>query len=296
MPKDFDLTTGQSQQATPSNAPSGALSKEDAYLEEALQWCWANLETDHTGNRPCPWCGTDFFLGKEDEFQVALRNHWMNKHRAHLEQTHFHRDLGWDAYAIQAEIKALKDEQEEAARSHEGLEVLDELDRYDILYLPEHMRNKAENEGGKFHWARPDRVQRYKDQGMQVVDMNSPKWSMEKDRKGKPKGMRHQHSTEDSAVRANELVAVYVPPVLKRDRDRLRRARINARGNPAASQEAKQGDVSDIGKRAYGYYKNKRNLTHDEAMRMARQVESNMGVGTGPSIQEQRERRVVHRR
>jgi len=291
------LTTGQSQQATPTNAPRRQPLPEGAeHLADALQWCWANLETDHTGNRPCPWCGTDFFLGKEDEFEVTMHNHWLDKHRGHLDQTHFHPDLGWDAYAIQMELTKLKDEQEAAAKNQEGLEVLDELDRYDILYLPEEMRHKAEVEGGKFHWARPDRVQRYKDQGMDVVDMNSSKWSMEKDRKGKPKGMKHQHSTVDSTVRANEMVAVYVPPVLKKDRDRLRRARINARGNPAASQEAKQGDVGDVGKRAYEYFKNTKNQTHDEAMHMARKVEANMAAGTGPSAREQGERRVVHRR
>ena len=92
------------------------------------------------------------------------------------------------------------------------------------------------------------------------------------------------------------MVAIYVPPVLYKDRERLKRARVAARGNPAASQEARQTEIGDVGKRAYEYYKSKQNQSHDEAMRMARQVEASVAAGTGSIQQEPGERRVVHKR
>ena len=290
--KDFTFTSDQGEQATPDNAPDKSLPEDALYLKDTLSWAYANLETDATGNRRCPWCGNDFFFGKEAEFEATIQNHWLDKHRKHLEMTHFNPELGWDAYAIMTDLKKMKDE--EAATSKEGLEVLDELDKYDILYLPEEMRHRANVEGGKFHWARPDRVQRYKDQGMHVVSVNDPKWS---EKKGKlRRSLKHDHNREDSTMRANEMVAIYVPPVLYKDRERLKRARVAARGNPAASQEARQTEIGDVGKRAYEYYKSKQNQSHDEAMRMARQVEASVAAGTGSIQQEPGERRVVHKR
>ena len=288
--KDFSFNKGQGQQATPDNAPDRKVAEDDGYLKDTLDWCFANMETDSTGNRPCPWCANNFFFGDEAEFERTIHNHWLEKHRAHLEMTHFNPEMGWDAYAIMSELKKLKDDQEEA-KAKKGLDVLDELDSYDILYLPEEMRRRARVEGGKFHWAKPDRVQRYKDQGMQVVNTDDPKWNMNKGE------MKHQHSHEDSTVRANEMIAVYVPPILNTRRDKFRRAKAAAQGNPASSREAQQREVGDVGKRAYEYYKNTKNSTHDEAMRMARRVEDSVAAGQAPMpLREPNERSIVHKR
>jgi hypothetical protein len=169
--------------------------READILNKAIDWVMGENPRDEE----CPFCSKGFSLTESAQpNRKMMRLHLREQHSFRCIQAHTEKNI---------EVDVRNDEPLENFHQLAGIELQDDLDKFNALYVPEQLRREVAKEGGSLRWARPDKVTQYKQQGGQVVEA--------KDRGDM--GPR-QGSTEDSSVRANELVLMRfdAEPTLRR--------------------------------------------------------------------------------
>lgn len=174
-------------------------------IESALDWVMSQSKDGVS----CPFCGWRAVIeGKEAPDK--LRAHLSNQHTYKVIQTHSQGNL---------EARPIADDpQRENLMESLGLEVMDDLDHFDMLRVPTALRRKITNDGSNVRWVAPRNVQRYKDAGMELVNYDQ---LTSEERESLD---LHNHGS-DGHFKANEMFLMRIPP---RTRDRLARVR-NAR-------------------------------------------------------------------
>ena len=118
---------------------------DSADIERALDWATAQSEDGHT----CPICGHRHIL--EGKPQAGkLRNHMS---RVHL----FRVIAGFERGSLDETPQKLEKVDNIIEASGE-LEVVDEGDSFDMLYVPKSIKNRATRDGGGVRWVAPRKV------------------------------------------------------------------------------------------------------------------------------------------
>ena len=165
--------------------------EDEAINLRAVEWVLSHCEG---GN--CPIDGAQMkLIDNGDELQ-SLRNHLLAKHKnwclVAYAQQNMEPDLRHDPILVPPDPMELA-----------GIKSIDQLDRYNMLYIPKEVRDQARKEGSALLWAAPDKVRRYVDMGAKLV-VN-------------PDAMDTgptQRSTEDTRLKANEMTLVKFPAVM----------------------------------------------------------------------------------
>ena len=226
-------------------------------LKQAVAWMTANAPKDEDDNLHCPWCGYNTVETEGNRQRLGLTNHVRQQHPEKVMAAYLNPELGFDAFSILLRQKA--DEDEAKAYIDDRLSVLDERDEYDMLEIPEEFRKKQNIEGGRYRWADPRKVQRYKTLGAQIAKRPED-WTPSET----------PTSSEDTTMRVNELTLVYFPPDLYKKRQRLKQQRADELiGNLTSKKEDLEGRMGDVEKMIYEGFR-KRNMPHQNAMVAAR--------------------------
>jgi len=238
------------------------------------------------GHPLCPWCGSDHILGTDGDPRPLIE-HVKGMHMERLTAYMLNTDLGLEAFETLLEQKRRLDAITVTPDGRIG--ITDELSGPDYLYVPKEIREQAKREGGELRWARPDMVHRYKDQGGKPVQ------------RPKDAKMPHQHSTEDTTTRANEMVLVYFPPQVRETRQRIRRNAAQAQLDSLSDTQSdfKTREQSDVGEIAYQYFR-ERGFTRADALKHAERAEKGAYQGFTRAAEERRNERTgmrqVHQR
>jgi hypothetical protein len=233
-------------------------------LKNAAQWVYDKAPRGLNENPICPWCYYEVGYAQEDgQRQTTFVDHLEVSHPTALKAAYEQQDL--DAYSKQREIE--KEREELEAEIVEGLKIVEELDETDFLYVPKEYKDKAQREGGSHRWVTKQRFQRYRDAGFQVEERKEST------------DMPFQHNHEDTTMRTQEMVLMYVPEEIKTNRER-RRQRLVKQQMPDDST-VDIAAVKDLGRRAYEHYR-QNGMDHSNAMRMSDKVEKGQAV-TEPS-------------
>jgi len=187
-----------------SNEPKGAVivtapeDKESDILARAIDWVMAENPSDDE----CPFCSRRFTVNESSvPNRKHMRLHLREQHTVRCVQAHTEKNLD-------ASIR--NDQPVPIENFHElaGIEVEQDLDRFDALYVSPQLKREVEKAGGSLRWVRPDKIEQYKAQGGELVEA-----------KGQNMGPR-QGSTENTSVRANELVLMRfaAEPTIRRRR------------------------------------------------------------------------------
>ena len=175
---------------------------DSADIERALDWAVAQSEDGHT----CPICGHRHIL--EGKAQPG-------KLRDHMARTHLFRVIaGFERGSLDDTPQQLEKADNVIEASGE-LEVVDDGDSFDALYVPQVIKDRASRDGGGVRWVAPRNVERNKDRGWEVVERQEGEESH-----------NLSNSTEDNTVRTNELVLMRAPQQL-REQMSARQARKN---------------------------------------------------------------------
>lgn len=237
-------------------------------VNQAVTWFLENAPHDAEDNYICPWCDYSSIETEKGRQKQALMMHTRQQHPEKVVMAYLHPDLGFDAFSI-----LMRQQAEEAdAREYveDNLSVLDERDVYDMLAIPEEFRKKQNLEGGRMRWAAPDKLNRYKTMGAQV--MKRPEgWEQATPRSG-----------EDTTLKTNELTLVYFPPALYQKRKRMKqRAADELIGNLTNKGEDRRSKIGDVGKIVYDHFR-KQGMPHDNAMVVARNAEKRAAQPSRP--------------
>lgn len=276
-------TSARGKAASPDDEQITAVEKaaraSKKFLKQAAEWATEQAEAIPSGGYLCPFCHGRYGLGEETDGVVQ---HIIDKHETQARYAFQYPELGFDAYAIKRQEEQEQEYTLEDFGSDDDLRILDDLNHFDYLHVPENIKRRIEVEGGNLRWVAPHNVNRFKDKGLEVMQ--------------RPDDVKldHQHSHEDSTMRTNELVLMRVPPVIKNKLARLKQLKIEQQGSNTGSKElqaAAQRGV--VGERAYEHFK-QRGMSHDNAVRMADRAERAAAAGGIP--REQGERRYMHNR
>lgn len=108
----------------------------------------------------CPFCSKQFYF-REDQHKpnpIAMQHH--------LKKVHAVRTVAaWQADDINVSIRSPDPTVEQLA----GLQLQDEYDRYDMLYIAPTLKQEAEASGDHLRWTSPDRMAMRKGMGASVV-------------------------------------------------------------------------------------------------------------------------------
>jgi len=226
-------------------------------------WAMTKLDPNAEGNIECPFCGWQATFGDVDEQKNAVGHHLDQEHETKLEFARLHwTELGWDAYTKLKDIEARETLEE---FNPTGMDVTDDFEDFDYLYVADEIKDKVRGRGGELRWVTAKNVDRYKDRGMVMVERGDA-------------DMPNQHSHEDTSARANELVLMEVPKQLKEKRNALKREMVRRQGETVARQENRENSQSDLGRNAYDYYR-RQGMPHENAMRLSRTVEKRVDSG-----------------
>ena len=231
-------------------------------FRQAVDWAAEQSMKTHGGT--CGVCGfRPWDWGSDDKVLSALTAHIRRKHHSTIV------DL-FDKDTLDLSFqKAPASDSEDELLAVAGIQDVQNLDRVDLLEIPEPLRKQAELDGAVFYWKRKEEVEHLKSQGAELVYTNGHAGS-------------HQHSTEDGVLRSRELVCMRLPHELAVKRRRQKNGRIDDQLHARAEEVRVKKDEYE--KRTYDYLRGERNLDHAQADRIAkvmtgrRQRESNIGM------------------
>ena len=164
---------------------------DSADIERALDWATAQSEDGHT----CPICGHRHIL--EGKAQPG-------KLRDHMARTHLFRVIaGFERGSLDDTPQQLEKADNIIEASGE-LEVVNDEDSFDALYVPQVIKDRATRDGGGVRWVAPRNVDRNKDMG----------WELVKREEGESIPNLN-NSSEDDTVRTNEMVLMRAPAQLR---------------------------------------------------------------------------------
>ena len=212
---------------------------------EAVEWAVDKSKKEHQGR-----CGICTWSPWNTQDPEALAGHIRRRHRDTILQLHDHGVLDLDALnptnASQAEDELL---------AAAGLTEVRQLDRTDLLSIPEDLRKQAEINGETFWWKRREEVDMIKQQGAEVVHLNGNAGD-------------YQHSSEDGILRAREMVCVKVPFELTEKRRKQKHERVNDQLQARAEEMKETTDKYE--KKIYDHLRGERNLDHQQAKQVTK--------------------------
>ncbi len=176
-------------------------------LTRAVEW----VQRETKSNGECPFCGKDFKLND------SVKPNMM-EFRVHLKEQHGYRcTVAYSSKNLEASL-INDDDLPDGGEYHKmaGIQLVDELDRHDSLFVSPELKAKVKREGGTLRWTDPSKVDQRKAQGAVVVE-----------RVPGQEGPR-QGSTENTLTRANELVLMHFPAELAERRKRQKASRIDS--------------------------------------------------------------------
>ncbi len=229
--------------------------QEQNLLDKSAAWVVRQIK-DHV----CPFCGA-ISTGVKDEAGADsfMENHLRTKHPTATVKA-------WEQKSLQP---VLRDEDPDVG-VHEalGIEAVQDLDRYDALYIPLEMREEAACNGETLRWTAPAKVRYRADMG--AILAKSPS-----------EGMPNQQSREDSTARTNEMVLMRIPEALKTRLDKAKERRINDK--LASCVEDLQRSRSKVAEAAYNFMI-RRGADTQQAGNVASAIESGAKAGRLPGI------------
>ena len=205
----------------------------------------------------------------------TFQDHVISSHPTALKYAYEGKDF--DAYS---RFRAVEKDREDLEKElSEGVRVLEEADSTDLLYVPNEYKEDAKQRGGSHRWVTEKKFNRFKDAGFEV------------EKRKKNVDMPYQHNHEDTTMRTNELVLMFVPGEVKEKRDTRRKLLIEQQMPANSSPDT--AIMADLGKRAYSHFRGK-GMDHDNAIRMSNKVEK--GQAIVPADRERGEVSVRHTR
>lgn len=249
---------------------------------QAADAAWEELSSDSKGVKTCPWCAWAGVYGN-DEDEKPTKTHLIEGHPVALSLYFSNPDLGFEAISTIMSESVDQVVEDDFEPFPNAVEVNDWED-FDMLEVPLAIKEKFKRKGGKLYWAHEDRIQYYKDRGGALVNREDGD-GVEGPRQG-------DHS--DTRVKMNDHSLVHFPPAVAKKFERMKKGKITAQGDLRGSAEYAEKRMGDFGKKAYEHFR-KKNLSHENAMKMSRAAENNYHDGS-PERPEYGESKWVHTR
>jgi len=178
-------------------------------FNKALTWCGTQAKKDGDAYL-CPFCGWRSEIVKQGSTMGPLKGHMRGKHPAAVTVGFMHKDIS--AMEKMSDDGKVEDDQLEVTK--DGVEILGNP-YFNQLYVPSQVQARWKAEGMEGRWATRGRVQGYKDMGYRTT------------KRPEDVDMPLQHSTEDSTMRANEMVLVEAPAQLVKHRKEFKQAKVD---------------------------------------------------------------------
>ena len=167
---------------------------------------------------------------------------------------------GWKPWSHNKEVLNLSDlspanpsDDDNELFATAGITRVEDLDRHDFLAVPQAIKDKIEGDGGVGRWVRDDRLEHFKNQGATITQGAHG---------------TNQPSSENGALRTNELTHVTMPHELAERRSRQKEARVNDQLVARAEEIEKTKDKYE--KKTYDYLRKERGLDHGKAGQVAK--------------------------
>jgi hypothetical protein len=181
----------------------------------------ADYVFEQSDGQECPFCGARMGIGDEANPKAL---------KAHLRQKHPQRCGMAMAQDSLNPIVADRTE-DESPHAVAGIQLVDDYDKFNALYIPEEVRKDAAKNGDALRWTHPDKVRRMQDQGAHVEQLS------------KSERTSVQGSTEDTRIRANEMTLMRIPEALaiKRAQQKSSRVERQLSGSKEAYERGREG-------------------------------------------------------
>tara|TARA_R110000787_G_scaffold31886_1_gene84394 strand:- start:6229 stop:6975 length:747 start_codon:yes stop_codon:yes gene_type:complete len=213
-------------------------------FRSAVQWV---LDASLKGDGHCAICRWEPWPHNKEQ---SLQKHIEKKHRSSVVELFDNQVL--DLSDLQPTPPA---DNEDELLATAGITGIEDLDRHNWLDVPDEIRDRNDMNGAVGLWAREDNIDKYKSQGAVVTQATG----------------RHQGSTEDGALRVNELVHMTFPHELAEKRRRQKSGRINDQN--VARAEEKQQIMDKYEQRTFDYLRKERGLDSQKAGQLAKALE-----------------------
>jgi len=213
-------------------------------VSEAAKWA-----LDKGDGKNCPFCA---WQANASSDRRALSMHMRGSHKTRLVAAH-------EQNTLEPEVRNDPIVSETTADVLEavGITQVDELDRFNYLAIPEHLKAQAKAEGAYLRWVAPRNVGHNKNLGASEVRISE----MEAE------GVK-QASTETGVVTTGEMRLMRFPERLAKQRRELKASRVDTQLR--ARGEEMQKSQSDAEKILYDHYVKEVGLDHTRAMQVAR--------------------------
>lgn len=210
-------------------------------VSEAAKWA---LEQSDGKNCPfCPW------EANQSSDRRALSMHMRGSHKTRLVAAH-------EQETLEPQVREDKDGSTEDVLEAVGITQVDELDRFDQLFVPEALKQKAASAGDYLRWVAPRNIAQNKNRGAVEVTLTE----------AGEEGVR-QASTEGGGVKTGEMVLMRFPQQLAERRRAQKDSRVEA-GLKARAEEI-AGSRGDTEKLLYDHYRQK-GLDNTQASQLAK--------------------------
>jgi len=228
--------------------------QEKVLLENALRW--VKVEMIEGGMDSCPFCTWTPQAGATED---AMDKHFLSKHP-------FTITVAYQQKSLQPELRSDDElqviEEERDFMKKAGLEQVEDLDRVDLLFVPDRLKREIAQRGGVRRWVRGDRrLQQCLARGAKLVERGED-------------DLPFQASTEDTTVRANEMFLIEWPAeraaLLRRQKEQRTQEGLEAR-----AEDLKHLQTS-IEKKVYDSMLSM-NYDKERAAQVARAVASGQG-------------------
>jgi DNA-directed RNA polymerase subunit RPC12/RpoP len=239
----------------PKEQPKAEPPAEDkSQFRQAVEWAAARSHEEHAGECGiCSWRSLYKPRKKEDQLE-AIERHIRRRHGDTIVELFKEQTFDLSA-STPAPLPTRTNENDllEVA----GIADVEQLDRTDLLHIPDETRRKAELNGETFYWKRPEEVKHLKAQGARVVYTDGIDG-------------QQQPSSEDGVLRARELVCMVLPHEVATQRRRQKEQRINDQLQARAEEVRQSRDEYE--KNTYDYLRSERNLDHNQAERISQKL------------------------
>tara|TARA_R110000751_G_scaffold106288_2_gene202296 strand:- start:2488 stop:3279 length:792 start_codon:yes stop_codon:yes gene_type:complete len=212
-------------------------------FRKAVDWAMAQSIENH--GTDCGICGWKPWSHNKEQ---SLQAHITRKHRSTIIDLYDNQVLNLSDLSP---ANPSDDDNELFATA--GITRVEDLDRHDFLAVPQAIKDKIEGDGGVGRWVRDDRLEHFKNQGATITQGAHG---------------TNQPSSENGALRTNELTHVTMPHELAERRSRQKEARVNDQLVARAEEIEKTKDKYE--KKTYDYLRKERGLDHGKAGQVAK--------------------------
>lgn len=237
------------QQEPAAVAVEAGVDEERKLLQEAIEFVLGCVGDE----RKCPFCG---FI-PVSESPESIKHHLVGKHKYRCVRALVEKQIDVDVKQVDVEPSEVV----------EDLAILDNLDRFDYLYVPAEVKEDAEKTGCRLRWVSRANFRRYADMGAAEVKF-SPENRDE---------MPAQQSTENTQYRSNEMILMKFPANLCEKRDRARKQKIV--DNLYARKEAMERVKVNYERDVFDFLVQKKNYDKETARKIAESFSRGAGEG-----------------